>query len=156
MNLRARPSVGRGMPTRNDLPRPLRSRVLATLALATILVLSLAACGDDDGGAVAAGDDTTDTTAAPAGDDGADDGEAPYIEAVDFSLTSVTVAPGAEVEVENEGEKPHTATADDGAFDSGTIEPGASGSITAPSEPGTYDFHCTIHPNMTGTLTVEG
>lgn len=144
------------MSTRNDLPRPLRSRVLATLALVTILVLSLAACGDDgDSGPVAAGEGTTPTTAAPAGDDGAD-GEAPYIEAVDFSLTSVTVAAGAEVEVENEGEKPHTATADDGAFDSGTIEPGASGSITAPSEPGTYAFHCTIHPNMTGTLTVEG
>jgi plastocyanin len=127
------------------------------LALATILLLSLAACGDDDdGGAVAADDDTTATTAAPAGDDGADDGAVPSIEAVDFSLTSVTVSPGAEVEVENAGDKPHTATADDGAFDSGTIEPGASGSITAPSEPGTYAFHCTIHPNMTGALTVEG
>ena len=79
------------------------------------------------------------------------------VTAKDFSLTSATVAPGATVRFVNEGEAPHTATADeDDAFDSGEVEGGSEGSFTAPDEAGTYDFHCEIHPAMTATLTVEG
>lgn len=75
--------------------------------------------------------------------------------AKDFSLTSITVAPGAEVTFENEGQAKHTMTADDGAFDAGEVAPGSSAKVTAPSDPGEYGFHCEIHPSMTGTLTVK-
>jgi plastocyanin len=148
-------------PSMTSRPRP--SRALAAVAVGVLLLLGLAACGDDDDGVSAGASDTT-TTAASGGDAG-DDGyggttggasDESYIEAKDFSLTSITVAPGAEVEVENEGDSPHTATADDGAFDSDRVEPGSSGSFTAPAEPGDYPFHCEIHPAMTATLTVEG
>ncbi len=54
------------------------------------------------------------------------------MEAIDFELTSVTVAPNAEVTFKNKGEKPHTMTADDGAFDSGRVEPGAKSTVAAP------------------------
>jgi plastocyanin len=124
-----------------------------------LLVVGLAACGDDDAVNAGSGDGTTVTTA-DAGSDttlaGGQDEEGPTVEAKDFSLTSISVAPGTEVTFENYGEKPHTMTADDGAFDAGRVEPGAKTTITAPSEPGDYPFHCEIHPAMTGTLTVEG
>lgn len=151
------------MPAPTAPSRPLRSRGRAAAAVAALLVVGLAACGDDSSDTVAAGSgDGATTTTAPAGDDGYGGDttggatDATHIEAKDFSLTSITVAPGAEVAVENGGAKPHTVTADDGGFDSGTVAPGTSGSITAPTEPGVYAFHCEIHSSMTGTLTVAG
>jgi plastocyanin len=126
-------------------------------AAAVALVVTLTACGgdddDDDGGASA-----TDAapTSAPAdnggGGDNGDDQVAVTIE--DFEFDAQPVAAGSEFEVENRDSAEHTFTADDGEFGV-TIEGGDSEDVTAPSDPGTYAFHCEIHPNMTGELTVE-
>jgi plastocyanin len=70
-----------------------------------------------------------------------------------FSPTSVTVAVGDTVTWHNTGQAPHTATADDGSFDTGTINAGGSGSHTF-SSAGTFSYICTIHPNMKGTVRV--
>ncbi len=70
-----------------------------------------------------------------------------------FSSASVTVAVGDTVTWHNTGQAPHTATADDGSFDTGTVNPGGSGSHTFNS-PGTFSYICTIHPNMKGTIRV--
>ena len=70
-----------------------------------------------------------------------------------FSPASVTVAVGDTVTWHNTGQQPHTATADDGSFDTGTIQPGGSGSHTFNSS-GTFSYICTIHPNMKGTVRV--
>ena len=48
----------------------------------------------------------------------------------------------------------HTATADDGSFDSGTIAPGASSAGVTFSTAGTFAYHCTIHSSMHGTIVV--
>lgn len=48
----------------------------------------------------------------------------------------------------------HTLTADDGKSFNVSVNGNSSGTFTAPSKPGTYKFHCTIHPQMHGTLTV--
>lgn len=48
---------------------------------------------------------------------------------------------------------PHTVTADGGAFGSATLNPGAIFSYTATAA-GTFSYHCSIHPSMTGTVTV--
>jgi plastocyanin len=136
----------------STLPRPFRS-LRTALALA-LLVGGAAACGDDDE-PDAGSADTTEAEAPDAGDDGS--GGAAAIEAVDFSLSDLTVAPGAEIVLDNQGSAPHTATADDGAFDTGQVSGGStSDPVTAPDEPGEYAFHCEIHPDMTATLTVEG
>jgi plastocyanin len=133
--------------------RPARL-LLASLAVAT-LSLGAAACSDDDD-ADGAAPETTDTTA-PSDDGGGADGTAGTIVAADFSLTDLTVAPGAEIVLDNQGSAPHTATADDGAFDTGQVSGGdTSDPVTAPDEPGSYAFHCEVHPSMTATLTVEG
>ncbi len=53
----------------------------------------------------------------------------------------------------NSGVAPHTATAEDGSFDSGTLASGATFEHTF-SDPGTYAYLCQIHPDMTGTIEV--
>jgi cytochrome c oxidase subunit 2 len=41
-------------------------------------------------------------------------------------------------------------------FDTSIITPAASAQLaTADIEAGEYDYHCTVHPFMTGTLIVE-
>ena len=46
----------------------------------------------------------------------------------------------------------HTVTADNGSFDSGKR---ISGEFTlAFPQPGTYGYHCAVHPDMKGTVTV--
>jgi len=56
---------------------------------------------------------------------------------------------------QNQDAAPHTATADDGSFDTGTIEQGKLGSETF-KEAGTYLYFCEIHPDMRGTVEVVG
>jgi plastocyanin len=70
-----------------------------------------------------------------------------------FSPASVTVAVGDTITWHNTGQAPHTATADDGSFDTGTINAGGSGSHRF-STAGTFSYICTIHPNMKGTVRV--
>lgn len=143
----------------------LRPLLLAPVLLAVVL----AGCSDDDdGGAVATeGTESPSTTmgatddayGGPGGastDGGESSMEGSEVKAEGFAFTSATVAPGSEVTFTNADGAGHTLTADDGAFDTGTVSGGDSATFTAPSEPGEYAFHCTIHPSMTGTLTVEG
>jgi LPXTG-motif cell wall-anchored protein len=72
-----------------------------------------------------------------------------------FSPANMTVAPGTTVTWVNNGQAPHTSTADDGAWDSGTLQPGESFSFTF-DQAGTYTYLCSIHPDMTGAITVSG
>ena len=70
-----------------------------------------------------------------------------------FDPAELTVAAGTTVTWTNAGATGHTATADDGSFDCGRIASGASLSFTF-STPGTFDYHCAIHPFMKGRITV--
>ena len=74
---------------------------------------------------------------------------------VDFAFqpTSIQVTAGASVTWTNNGEEPHDATANNGGFSTGTIEAGSSGSVTL-DQAGTFSYFCTIHPDMTGSVTV--
>jgi plastocyanin len=47
----------------------------------------------------------------------------------------------------------HTVTSDAGSFDSGLLNSGDSWTHTFKT-PGTYSYHCTIHPYMTGKIVV--
>jgi plastocyanin len=71
-----------------------------------------------------------------------------------FNPPNTTVTPGTTVTWVNNDQTPHTATANNGAFDSGTLQPGQSYSFTF-DKPGTYAYHCNIHPDMTATVTVS-
>lgn len=68
--------------------------------------------------------------------------------------TALTVKAGTKITVKNADAITHTVTADDGKSFNVSVNGNGSGTFTAPSKPGTYTFHCTIHPQMHGTLTV--
>ncbi len=53
----------------------------------------------------------------------------------------------------NRDSAPHTATADDGSFDTGTIETDKLKSESF-KQSGTYAYFCEIHPDMHGTIEV--
>jgi plastocyanin len=72
-----------------------------------------------------------------------------------FEFGAATVAPGADVPVDNRDSATHTVTATGGEFESGEVSGGDTGSFAAPDERGTYEFQCEIHPEMAGTLTVR-
>jgi plastocyanin len=67
---------------------------------------------------------------------------------------AITVKLGSRVTWTNKGAVLHTATADDGkTFDSGNLDPGQSWDW-APTQAGTFAYHCTQHAWMKGTITV--
>ncbi|MFQ5603972.1 MAG: cupredoxin domain-containing protein [bacterium] len=70
-----------------------------------------------------------------------------------FSPRDVTVKPGAKIIWENGGIKPHTATSDDGLWDSGTVNTGGSYSWTVPTatQSGTdFPYFCVFHGDKGG------
>lgn len=139
--------------------KPLLAAALVALSL------GLVACGDSGSDSTSAGAETT----PPASEDAMEDtestesepapsGEASKSEKVDiveftYQPDPVVVQVGGKVIWQNQDAAPHTATADDGSFDTGTIEKGKIGSETF-KEAGTFTYFCEIHPTMHGTVEV--
>ena len=136
------------------------------IAALVALSLGLAACGSSGSDSTsseaetrrrraknATEDDTESTESEPA-----PSGEASKSEKVDiveftYQPDPVVVQVGGKVIWQNQDTAPHTATADDGSFDTGTIEKGKIGSETF-KEAGTFTYFCEIHPTMHGTVEV--
>jgi plastocyanin len=78
--------------------------------------------------------------------------QAVTIEGFAFSPATVTVSVGDSVTWTNNDGTAHTATGS--GFDTGNIAGGASGSVTFQSA-GSFDYACSIHPQMTGTVVVQ-
>lgn len=76
---------------------------------------------------------------------------------VDFGFEpgSITVGTGATVTWSNNGVALHTVTATDGTSDSGFLFAGDTYSKSFAS-PGSFSYFCTLHPAMTGTITITG
>lgn len=72
----------------------------------------------------------------------------------DFGPKVITVAVGDTVTWINKDDMPHTVTTYDGTFDSGLFKGGESWSYTF-TKPGTYEYYCTPHPWMKGTVIVK-
>lgn len=70
-----------------------------------------------------------------------------------FSPQTVTVKVGSVVTWTQQDEDSHTVAADDKSFASSTLSIGQTYSHTFTS-PGTYTYHCAIHPYMHGTVVV--
>jgi plastocyanin len=128
-------------------------RPLAVLVAAGALVL--AGCSSPKPAAhpsVTFGPDTaTPSVSAPAAPVG---GNQITIDGFAFAPASVTVSPGSTVTWTNRDEEPHTVVANDGSFHSPGMGTGATFSHTFPTA-GTFDYVCSIHPMMHGTVVVK-
>lgn len=71
-----------------------------------------------------------------------------------FMPAELDVAVGATVTWTNTDSVPHTSTSDAPGWNSGTVAPGKQFSTTLQSA-GTFSYHCSIHPGMTGTVVVR-
>ncbi len=118
--------------------------------MVSVLAVLLAACGDDDDN--------------NGGDDNAiepiDEGVVAdvVIDNEAFTPGSIDVEAGSTVTWFNDDDEAHTVTsgtagAPDGFFDSGNIDANGSFSFTF-DQPGLYNYFCSIHPNMAGTINV--
>lgn len=109
-----------------------------------------------------ASDPTTTTTAVPAAPTSTTEAsttttaaEEPLIFISGFQFQGVdTVSVGTAVEVENRDTAPHTWTSVDAVFDSGNLGNGDTFTFTFDT-PGEYEFFCSIHPEMEGSITVQ-
>jgi|SRR4249919_44062 len=127
-----------------------------------VLGFALVACGGGDGDG-----DSTATETAPESPSESSGGNAPApsgdavrsakVEIEDFAYDPdpVTIEEGGKVIWINRDSVPHTATAEDGSFDTGTLDEGKLKSETF-KEPGIYAYVCSIHPQMHGTVEVVG
>lgn len=144
-------------------------RPLVTLAASAVLLL--AACSS--GAATAA--PTTEATAAPTAAPTVEASTAPSAEAsasaacaenatagaVSVTIKDFTFIPaniqskvGQTVTFTNDDSAPHSATLDDGSCTTPNLSKAASDGLLF-NAAGTYPFHCRVHPDMKGTITVS-
>ena len=126
---------------------------LIALAFATLLFVTGCSSG------------TTTTTATPESPSAASSTAAatatasaagPKISIADMKFSApLTVTPGATVTVVNSDSVEHTVTADAGNAFNVEIGDNGTATFTAPTQPGTYAYHCTYHPSMHGQLIVQ-
>jgi plastocyanin len=117
--------------------------------------------GDDSGVPVsgpppAGGDHVATPTAAasPAPSPAVAVGTSVTIKDYAFTPATLTVPAGTTVTWTNNDPVPHTATASDGSFDSGNLNPGQSFSFTF-ATPGSFSYVCQYHAGMKGTIVVQ-
>lgn len=101
--------------------------------------------------------DTNGVVPQPAAETGPPPADATPVSIANFAFdpAQITVAAGSTVAWTNNDSVPHTVTAQDGAFDSGILDPGASFSWTF-AQPGSFAYLCQLHPQMQGSVSAEG
>jgi plastocyanin len=117
------------------------TRTVARALHATAAVGALAACGDDGGA-----DESTPVAEVA-------------ISGFRFAPAQLTVDVGARVTWTSSDDTQHTVTGRDAAakatLDSESIRQAGTYEVTFDA-PGAYAYFCVFHPNMQGTITVEG
>jgi plastocyanin len=134
----------------------MNSRLTLTIGGVLLVAATVAGCGSNGMGSSYSPTSPTPTSTAPS---------AP---AANVTITIVgmngsnsyspnpgAVKVGQTVAWRNADSLPHTATADAGGFNTGTIAAGATSSPITMTTAGSFPYHCTIHGfAMAGTLTV--
>ena len=144
-------------------------QLLAFPVLCAALVLALlgvAGCGGGSDSSSSMASESTEAATEPGGESSssgnanapAPSGDAvrsAKVEIANFAYNPdpITIEEGGKVIWKNEDSVPHTATAEDGSFDTGTIGEGKIKSETF-KQAGTYKYVCSIHPQMHGTIEV--
>ncbi|MEL7460083.1 MAG: cupredoxin family copper-binding protein [Pseudomonadota bacterium] len=71
-----------------------------------------------------------------------------------FNPATLEMQAGDKVTFINLDGAPHTATADDGSFDTGRLRRGQDATITV-SAAGTHSYFCAVHPRMKGRIVAS-
>jgi len=71
-----------------------------------------------------------------------------------FLPDDLIIAVDTDIRVHNHDLVVHDVVARDGSWDTGNLASDANSEVVRFSEPGTYDYFCSIHPTMTGTINV--
>ena len=124
------------------------ARPVFYLICSALLIISCLSAGCNSSTAPSA------TTASPATGGG---GNSVTIKNFAFDPSTLTVKTGTTVTWVNNDGAPHALASDAGspeAFSSSSLSTGALFAFTF-TQPGTYKYHCSIHPSMTGTIIVQ-
>ena len=126
---------------------------LIALAFATLLFVTGCSSGTTTTASPESPSAAASSTAAPSATATA---AGPKISIADMKFSApLTVTPGATVTVVNSDNVEHTVTADSGNAFNVEIGDAGTATFTAPTQPGTYAYHCTYHPSMHGQLIVQ-
>ncbi len=122
-----------------------------TLAAVSLLIFITLGCQPTPGG-VAPGEEATVEEVTP---EEATSAEATVtVEGFAFNPAEVRIQAGGTVTWQQKDSAPHTVTSDNGQFDSGSLSQGDNWSFTF-EKPGTYEYHCEIHPGMKAKVIVD-
>jgi plastocyanin len=135
----------------------MRSRPLTSLLIAVAVTAALAACGSSADSSASTSSTTATTAAAGATSTTAGapaSGTSVSIKNFAFTPNDIKAKVGDTITVSNNDTTVHTMTALDKSFDTGNIDVGKSATITL-AKPGTFQFHCSIHTFMTGSVSVS-
>jgi plastocyanin len=134
----------------------MRRPIIPALVMAT--AFAVAACS---GGGTTPAPSTAAQSAAPSaaqasgsGSGGGGGSQSVEIKNFAFNPAALTVKAGDKVTWKNSDSAAHTVTFDDGSADSNDIANNATFDHTF-STAGTFAYHCKIHTNMKGTITVS-
>ena len=129
------------------------NRLLGLLLACMALGVVVAGCGnsDDSGG----GDNAQKTEQPAKQESGGGGGAKVTMEGIKFNPASVTVKAGDKVTWTNKDSVGHDVTGDNfKSGDSGGLQNGDTFSHTFDKK-GKFDYVCTVHPGMTGSVTVK-
>lgn len=133
----------------------MKTQKILIAGLATATLIGLSGCGSSG--------DSSKTAAAPkaSATNSSTSGKSPSASAMitikDFAFQAPSsVKAGAKVMVMNADTETHSVTSDQsGLFDVNVDASGGTATLTAPTKPGSYPYHCKYHSNMHGTLVVK-
>lgn len=134
-------------------------RAIATLGLSALMTLAIAACSSSSASsapstAASAPAEATTSAAAAACQETTDPGDVTAsIKDFAFDPAVLTAKVDQAIAFSNTGAAAHTVTLDDGTCTTPNINAGSADGVVF-SVAGSYPFHCAIHPQMKGTITV--
>lgn len=134
-------------------------RTIVTLGLSALMTLAMAACSSGTASSAPSTGASAPAAASPSAaaamcQETTDPGDvAASIKDFAFEPADISAKVGQVIGFTNTGAAPHTVTLDDGSCTTPNISAGGADGVVF-SVAGSYPFHCAIHAQMKGTITV--